>query len=152
MNEIYCSWWGRSRASWAAWRGTRWPRSRGSSTGRTGAQPLQHKYYTSVSASFLKCYLCFLPELLFWSVTTMIRIWYVPDLEFIPPETPDHQLISKNDQIIIIFARPVFRIHDILGWIRIRGSMPLTNGSGFGSGSWIRILLSSLTFKMPPKN
>jgi hypothetical protein len=37
------------------------------------------------------------------------------------------------------------------GWIRIRGSMPLTNGSG--SGSWIRILLlSSLTFKMPTKN
>ena len=27
------------------------------------------------------------------------------------------------------------RIHDILVWIRIRGSMPLTNGSGFGSGS-----------------
>jgi hypothetical protein len=29
----------------------------------------------------------------------------------------------------------VFRIHDILVWIRIRirGSMPLTNGSGFGS-------------------
>jgi hypothetical protein len=51
---------------------------------------------------------------------------------------------------------PVLRIHDILGWIRIRGSMPLTNGSrsgsGFGSGSWIRILLfSSLTFKMPAK-
>ncbi len=47
----------------------------------------------------------------------------------------------------------MLRIHDILGWIRIRirGSMPLTNGSG--SGSWIRILLfSSLTFKMPTKN
>ncbi len=44
---------------------------------------------------------------------------------------------------------PVFRIHDIFVWIRIRGSMPLTNGSG----SWIRILLfSSLTFKMPAKN
>ncbi len=47
----------------------------------------------------------------------------------------------------------MLRIHDILGWIwiriRIRGSMPLTNGSG----SWIRILLfSSLTFKMPAKN
>jgi hypothetical protein len=32
----------------------------------------------------------------------------------------------------------VLRIHDILVWIRIRiwirGSMPLTNGSGFGSG------------------
>ncbi len=47
----------------------------------------------------------------------------------------------------------VLRIHDILGWIRIRirGSMPLTNGSGFGS--WIRIMLSSSqTFKMPAKN
>ncbi len=44
---------------------------------------------------------------------------------------------------------PVFRIHDILVWIRIRGSMPLTNGSG----SWIWILLfSSLTFKIPAKN
>jgi hypothetical protein len=32
----------------------------------------------------------------------------------------------------------VLRIHDILGWILIRiwirGSMPLTNGFGFGSG------------------
>jgi hypothetical protein len=35
----------------------------------------------------------------------------------------------------------VFRIHAILEWIRIRESMPLTNGSGFRSGSWIRILL-----------
>ncbi len=49
----------------------------------------------------------------------------------------------------------MLRIHDILGRIRIRilGSMRLTNGSGFGSGSWIRILLfSTLTFKMPAKN
>ncbi len=49
----------------------------------------------------------------------------------------------------------VLRIHDILGWIRIRilGSMPLTYGSGFGSGSWLRTLLfSTLTFKMPAKN
>ncbi len=29
----------------------------------------------------------------------------------------------------------VFRIHDILVWVRIRGSMPLTNGFGFESGS-----------------
>ncbi len=55
-----------------------------------------------------------------------------------------------------LYCKAVLRIHDILGWIRIRirGSMPLTNGSGFGSGSgsWIRILLfSSLTFKMPAK-
>jgi hypothetical protein len=55
----------------------------------------------------------------------------------------------------MILLMAVLRIHDILGWIRIRirGSMLLTNGSGFGSGSWIRILLfSSLTFKMPAKN
>jgi len=36
-------------------------------------------------------------------------------------------------------TKPVLRIHDILGWIRIRiwirGSMPLTNGYGCGSGS-----------------
>ncbi len=56
-------------------------------------------------------------------------------------------------------SKPVLQIYDILGWIRIRilGSMPLTNGSGFGSwfgsGSWIRILLfSTLTFKTPSKN
>ncbi len=49
----------------------------------------------------------------------------------------------------VISLNPVLRIHDISGWIRILGSMPLTNGSG----SWIRILLfSSLTFKMPAKN
>jgi hypothetical protein len=52
---------------------------------------------------------------------------------------------------------PVFRINDILVWIRIwiRGSMPLTNGSRFGSGSGSRIrirLFSSLTFKMRAKN
>jgi hypothetical protein len=47
------------------------------------------------------------------------------------------------------WTNSVLRIRDILGWIRIHGSMPLTNGSG----SWIRILLfSSLTFKMPAKN
>ncbi len=28
------------------------------------------------------------------------------------------------------YAEPALRIHDILVWIRIRGSMPLTNGSG----------------------
>jgi hypothetical protein len=39
-------------------------------------------------------------------------------------------------------------------WIRIRfnRSMPLTNESGFGSGSWIQILLfSPLTFNMTAK-
>jgi hypothetical protein len=47
---------------------------------------------------------------------------------------------------ILIVLMAVLRIHDILGWIRILVSMPLTNGSG----SWIRILLfASLTFKMP---
>jgi hypothetical protein len=40
------------------------------------------------------------------------------------------------------------RIHDIFVGIWIRGSMPLSNGSGFVSGI---LLFSSLTFKMPPK-
>ncbi len=48
------------------------------------------------------------------------------------------------------YLRPVFRIHDILERIRIRGSMPLTNGSGSESGSG-SCFFSSLTFKMPTK-
>jgi hypothetical protein len=35
----------------------------------------------------------------------------------------------------------VLRIHDILVWIRIRGSIPLTNGSG--SGSWYFFKIST---------
>jgi hypothetical protein len=57
-------------------------------------------------------------------------------------------------QVIVVLFLAVLRIHAILGWIRIRirGSMPLTNGSGFGSGSWIRILLlSSLTLRCKQK-
>jgi hypothetical protein len=48
----------------------------------------------------------------------------------------------------------VLRIHDILGWIRIRirGSMPTTNGSGFGSGFGSgSCYVTSLNFKMPVK-
>jgi hypothetical protein len=30
-------------------------------------------------------------------------------------------------------SKPVLRIHNILVWIWVRGSMPPTNGSGFGS-------------------
>jgi hypothetical protein len=42
-------------------------------------------------------------------------------------------MLSQRNNVL----QSVLRIHDILGWIRIRilGSMPLTNGSG----SWIRI-------------
>jgi hypothetical protein len=32
--------------------------------------------------------------------------------------------------LLLPVLRIVFRIHDILVWIRIRGSMPITNGSG----------------------
>jgi hypothetical protein len=48
--------------------------------------------------------------------------------------------------------QPMLRIHDILVWIqiRIRGSMLLTNGSGFGSGPCC--FRSSLTFNTPTKN
>jgi hypothetical protein len=42
--------------------------------------------------------------------------------------------------------KSVFRIHDILVRIRIRGSMPLTNGSGSGSGSMPLINRSESAF------
>ncbi len=47
-----------------------------------------------------------------------------PSLQF------DNKVYKKNT-----VGSAVFRIHDILVWIRIRGSMSLTNGSRFGSGS-----------------
>ncbi len=41
--------------------------------------------------------------------------------------------IHNNDHgVTFLYHKPVLRIHNILAWIRIRGSMPLTNGSGFG--------------------
>jgi hypothetical protein len=78
-----------------------------------------------------------------------------------PPLLMQHKSRVGHNLIKLFFASDfttvrqveipaLLRIHDILGCfrIRIRGSMPLTNGSG--SGSWIRILLfSSLTFKIP---
>ncbi len=39
-------------------------------------------------------------------------------------------LVTKLCRQVAIHHLTVFRIHDILVWIRIRGSMPLTNGSG----------------------
>ncbi len=43
--------------------------------------------------------------------------------------------MEPNETLMIELRvfRAVLRIHDILGWIRIRGSMPLTTGSGSGS-------------------
>jgi hypothetical protein len=58
------------------------------------------------------------------------------------------------DACDVFILKPVFRIHDILVWIRIliSGSMPPTNGSGSGSECDPDPLFSSLTFKMPAKN
>jgi hypothetical protein len=43
--------------------------------------------------------------------------------------------VSHKQLFLSRYCKSVFRIYDIFVWIRIRGSMPLTNGSGFGSGS-----------------
>ncbi len=43
--------------------------------------------------------------------------------------------VRKKREKIICYLKAVFRIHDILVWIRIGESMPLTYGSGCGSGS-----------------
>ncbi len=48
-------------------------------------------------------------------------------------ENTEQQLIA--DMLQSHSGDSVLRIYDILVWIRIRGSMPLTHGSGFGSGS-----------------
>ena len=64
-----------------------------------------------------------------------------PDSDFLFDADPDptfhpfqkHCLVEKfrSGSLTRMFCvSPVFRIHDILVWIRIRGSMPLTNGSG----------------------
>ncbi len=45
---------------------------------------------------------------------------------------PNSQTTYYSENQAFCFE-PELRIHDILGWIRIRGSMPLTNGSGSGS-------------------
>jgi hypothetical protein len=51
-----------------------------------------------------------------------------------------HLTLLRRDLLTpSVLSLPVLRIHDILVWIRTRiwicGSMPLTYGSGFGSGS-----------------
>jgi hypothetical protein len=38
--------------------------------------------------------------------------------------------LKKYATLVLEYQYAVLRIHDILVWIRIRGSMPLTNGSG----------------------
>ncbi len=63
----------------------------------------------------------------------------IPDLGSRIPDLGSQTHISESlVKIFGLYWVTVLRIHDILGWIRIRirGSMPLTNGSGFGSGSF----------------
>ena len=46
-------------------------------------------------------------------------------------QQPKQLNLELGEKILyILYSNPVLRIHDILVWIRIRGSMPLTNGSG----------------------
>jgi hypothetical protein len=50
--------------------------------------------------------------------------------------------------------KALLRIHDILLWIRIHGSMPMTNGSGFGCGSgcgFRNLLFWSMTLRCQQK-
>jgi hypothetical protein len=69
----------------------------------------------------------------------MIREWSFPDLYIwycCQYYRYLYRIVLYLIKIFIIDQKAVFRIHEILGWIRIRirGSMPLTSGSGFGSG------------------
>ncbi len=64
-----------------------------------------------------------IPSMTSWGAipsTVQPTDWAVPSTSFI---TPENSLQKEKTS--------VFRIHDILLWIRIRGSMSLTKGSGF---------------------
>jgi hypothetical protein len=58
----------------------------------------------------------------------MIKILYYTSAGVTDPE-PDPEL-AVSDRNTETSYKAVLRIHDILGWIRIRGFIPLTNGSG----------------------
>jgi hypothetical protein len=58
--------------------------------------------------------------------------------------------LSPSTHQLFSYSRTAASVHDILVWIRIRGSMPLTNGSGSGSGFGL-FLFSLLTFNLPTK-
>jgi hypothetical protein len=51
----------------------------------------------------------------------------------LPTELSSAEVFGPIRNFPVVLFRTVLRIHDILLWIRIWGSMPLTNGSGFGS-------------------
>jgi serine/threonine protein kinase len=57
------------------------------------------------------------------------------NIMLVDPARQPYRCATKNSKYRQIFE--FFLIHDILVWIRICGSMPLTDGSGarFGSGS-----------------
>jgi hypothetical protein len=57
-----------------------------------------------------------------------------------PPLLPVRRTLAQRlgkaaqyGPVHVLDLKAVFRIHDIVVWIRIRGSMPLANGSGSGS-------------------
>jgi hypothetical protein len=66
----------------------------------------------------------------------------VPDKHYgkkrvVEPEDDEQNVQVKHfDERIIIFLDAVLRIRDILVRIRIRGSVPLTNGFGSGADSY----------------
>jgi len=64
------------------------------------------------------------------------------------PESSSHPGSTTYQRVFIIHfstqQKLVFLMHDSLVWIRIRRSMPLTNGSGFGSGSPVIFVIDLL--------
>jgi hypothetical protein len=63
----------------------------------------------------------------------MIKVGLATNVVFRPREYVKPQKAEKAMQNLFVLNSVADPWH--LGWIRIRGSMPLTNGSGFGSGS-----------------
>ncbi len=67
-----------------------------------------------------------------WSLTVRVR---PPPSTWRPRTSWSSSTFRRQEVMKHLCFQAVFRIHDILVWIRIRilGSMPLTNGSGSGS-------------------
>ncbi len=75
----------------------------------------------------------------FFGAIPVIVLGHVNAFLMVDPNQAERPEFAPYDYLRIrtkVSYQPMLRIHDILVWIRIRGSMPLTNGSGSHFRHW----------------
>jgi hypothetical protein len=80
-------------------------------------------------------------KMFFFGAIPVIVLGHVNAFLMVDPNQAERPEFAPYDYLRIrtkVSYQPVLRIHDILAWIRIRGSMPVTNGSGSGSCFFFR--------------